>query len=148
MANDLTPEVLMNSVLGKINDVLLNGDGEVIPKSDDHYFAFMNPGIPMLGDSFDYAIEGFGGVERRNADLEKLDQAVGPQNGANGSETNGADPAALAADARRKYMSAEAFSALCDLVPDTAGIVDAERINTWQPETRISHAYALALQFS
>jgi hypothetical protein len=141
MANELEPEVLMNAILGKIHDVLLNGDGEVIPKSDDHYFAFMNPGIPMLEDSFDYAIEGFGGVERRNADPEKLDQAVGPQDGA-------ADPGELAADARRKYMSAEAFSALCDLVPDTSGIVEAGRINTWQPETRISHAYALALQFS
>jgi hypothetical protein len=148
MANELEPEVLMNAILGKINDVLLNGDGEVIPKSDDHYFAFMNPGIPMRADSFNYAIEGFGGVERRNANPEKLDQAVGPQNGATGSESGGADPGELAADARQKYASAEAISAICDLVPDTAGVVDSGRINTWQPETRISHAYALALQFS
>jgi hypothetical protein len=127
MANNIEPEVLMNSILGKINDVLLNGDGKVIPKSKDHYFAFMNPGIPMLEDSFNYAIEGFGGVERRNADPQKLDKALGPQEG----QASGADPSALAADARRKYQSAEAFSALCDLVPDTSGIIDAGRINTW-----------------
>jgi hypothetical protein len=144
MANNIEPEVLMNSILGKINDVLLNGDGKVIPKSKDHYFAFMNPGIPMLEDSFNYAIEGFGGVERRNADPQKLDKALGPQDG----QASGADPSALAADARRKYQSAEAFSALCDLVPDTSGIIDAGRINTWQPEARISQIYSLALQFS
>jgi hypothetical protein len=150
MANNVAPDVLMNAVLGKINDVLLNGDGQVIPKSDDHYLAFMSPGIPMLEDSFDYAIEGFGGVVRRHADPEKLDQAVGPQEGTAGDSAAAPadDASALAADARRKYMNAEAFAALCDLVPDTSGIINAGRINTWQPETRISHAYALALQFS
>jgi len=145
MPNNVEPEVLMNSILGKITDVLLNGDGEVVPRSDDHYFAFMSPGIPMLEDSFNYAIEGFGGVVRRSADPEKLDQSVGPQ-GAAPSETEVA--AELAADARRKYQTAEAYSALCDLVPDTSGILETARINTWQPETRISHAYAMALQFS
>lgn len=123
MVNNVEPEVLMNSVLGKITDVLLNGDGEVVPRSDDHYFAFMSPGIPMLEDSFNYAIEGFGGVERRNADPEKLNEAVGPQEGTG-------ETAALAADALRKYQSAEAFAALCDLVPDTSGIIDSGRINT------------------
>jgi hypothetical protein len=150
MANNIEPEVLMNAILGKINDVLLNGDGKVIPKSTDHYFAFMNPGIPMLEDSFNYAIEGFGGVERRNADPQKLDKALGPQGdqAADASSAPAADPGALAADARRKYQSAEAFAALCDLVPDTSGVIDSGRINTWQPETRISQIYSLALQFS
>lgn len=152
---EVAPEVLMNSILGNINDVLLNGDGETIPRSDDHYLAFMSPGIPFLGESFDYAIEGFGGVTRKNTDIEKLDKSVGPQKEENNDEgdeeSNGnesVDPGELAADARRKYQNAEAFAALCDLVPDTSGIVDSGRINVWQPETRVSHAYALALQFS
>ncbi len=131
----------MNSVLGKISDVLLNGDGQVVPRSDAHYLSFMSPGIPMLENSFNYALEGFGGVARQNATIEKLDQAVG-------SKEPTIDPGALAADARHKYQSAEAFAALCDLVPDTSGIVDSGRINTWQPETRVSQAYAIALQFS
>lgn len=143
MANNVAPDVLMNSILGKITDVLLNGDGKVIPKSDDHYVAFMSPGIPMLADSFNYAIEGFGGVQRRNADMQNLDKALGPQ-----EEPAAADSGELAADARRKYQSAEAFSAICDLVPDTSGIIDSGRINTWQPESRISQVYSLALQFS
>lgn len=143
MANNVEPQVLMNSILGKISDVLLNGDGTVIPKSDDHYLAFMSPGIPMMADSFDYALEGFGGVARRSANPAKLDESLGPQ-----GEQNKVDPAELAADANRKYINAELFSALCDQVPDTSGIVDTGRINTWNPETRVSHAYALALQFS
>lgn len=142
MATNVEPEVLMNGILGKITDILLNGDGTVVPKSDDHYFAFMSPGIPMLANSFDYAIEGFGGVARKNADAGKLDQSLGPQG------APPVDPSALAADASRKYASAEQFAALCDLVPDTSGIIDSGRINTWQPETRVSHAYAIALQFS
>ncbi len=143
MANNVEPNVLMNAILGKISDVLLNGDGTVIPRSNDHYLAFMSPGVPFSPDSFNYAIEGFGGVARANADPAKLDQAVGEKGDAAAS-----DPTLLAADARRKYQAAEAFSALCDLVPDTSGIVDTGRINVWNPETRISHAYALALQFS
>ena len=123
MANNVEPDVLMNAILGKINDVLLNGDGETVPKSKDHYFAFMNPGIPMLGDSFNYAIEGFGGVERRNANPQHLDKAVGPQDNREGATA--VDPAALAADARRKYQSAEAFAAMCDLVPGTSNIIDS-----------------------
>jgi hypothetical protein len=142
MATNIEPQVLMNSILGKISDVLLNGDGTVIPKSDDHYLAFMSPGIPLLPDTFNYAIEGFGGVVRKISEPGKLDESVGPQG------PSPINPADMAADAARKYAAAEQFSALCDLVPDTSGIVDSGRINTWNPETRISHAYAMALQFS
>lgn len=148
MSRNVEPEIVMNSVLGKISDVLLNGDGKTIPKSDDHYLAFCDPGYPLTQDFFNYALEGFGGVIRRGADPNQLDQAVGPDKvNAEGEEAQ-VDPSALAADARRKYMAAETFSALCDLVPDTSGIVNSGRINVWNPETRISHAYAMALQFS
>lgn len=159
MDESIAPEALMNSIMGKISDVLLNGDGDVIPRSTDHYLAFTSPGVPIHDDFFDYAREGFGGVARRHVDPEKPAGSVGPQengaaangaaggNGANGAEAL-IDPGALAADARRKYMAAEAFFALCDSVPDTSEIMESNRINTWQPETRVSHAYGLALQFS
>lgn len=143
MANNVGPNVLMNAILGKISDVLLNGDGEVIPRSDDHYLAFMNPGIPFSPNTFDYAIEGFGGVMRNQTNPEKPADGIGPK-----SETAASNEGALAADARRKYQAAEAFSALCDLVPDTSGIINSGHINVWNPETRVSHAYALSLQFS
>jgi hypothetical protein len=144
MANDVDPEILMNAVMGKIADTLLNGDGETVPKSDDHYLAFIGGGIPMLEDSFNYALEGFGGVTRKNVDPENPQGSLGPQENAEDDDSS----EELAEDARRKYAAAESFAALCDLIPDTSGIVDAGRINTWQPESRVSHAYALALQFS
>lgn len=149
MASNVEPEVLMGSILGKISDVLLNGDGQVVPKSDDHYLAFLQVGIPILDDSFNYAIEGFGGVVRRGADPDNPTSSIGPQNERN--ETAGTlavDPGALAADARRKYAAAEAFFAICDQVPDVSGIIESNRINTWNPETRVSYAYGMALQFS
>ena len=37
---------------------------------------------------------------------------------------------------------------MCDLIPDTSGIVDSGRINVWNPEARVSSVYALALQMS
>jgi len=136
-------EILMNSVLGKISDVILNGDGDLIPKSDDHYLAFMSPGIPVLDDDFNYALEGFTGVSRRNVDPDNLEASNGPQDAAPPG-----DPAELATDAMQKFMRAEGFHAMCDLIPDTSGIVDSGRINVWNPETRISSVYVMALQQS
>lgn len=149
MANDVEPEVLMNSVLGKLSDTLLNGDGKVVPKSDDHYVAFLSPGIPMLVDDFSYALEGFGGIVRRTPSAD-LQASIGPQ--ANGGDVgDDAEPApdsamaSVGEDVRQKYMRAEAFHAMCDLVPDTSGIVDSGRINVWNPESRVSSVYATAL---
>ncbi|HSA79295.1 MAG TPA: hypothetical protein VLE23_00650 [Geminicoccaceae bacterium] len=143
MANFIDQEILMNSVLGKISDVILNGDGDLIPKSDDHYLAFMSPGIPMVDDDFNYALEGFTGVSRRNVDADNLEGSNGPQDG-----VPPVDPAELATDAMQKFMRAEAFHAMCDLTPDASGIVESGRINVWNPETRVSSVYAMALQQS
>lgn len=152
MANNVQPEVLVNSVLGKVADVLLNGDGETVPISEDHYVAFMSPGYPLTEDDFSYALEGFGGVARSNVDSENPQDSIGPQeDSASGEEGGGPstpDPGALAADARMKYMRGESFYAMCDLIPDVSGIVDAGRINTWKPEARLSSVYALALRNS
>ncbi|MCB0166020.1 MAG: hypothetical protein KDI79_17430 [Anaerolineae bacterium] len=145
MAESVAPEVLVNAVLGNITDVLINGDGNVIPKSDDHFVAFMSPGIPLLGEDFNYALEGFGGVVRQNVNEDDLEASVGPKE----QDPNGPSPDQLMAqDALEKYMRAESFFSVVDLVPDTSGIIDSGRINTWNPETRISSVYAMALQQS
>ena len=152
MADKVEPEVLVNSVLGKVSDVLINGDGTVIPKSDDHFLAFMSPGVPLLESDFNYALEGFGGVYRRNSDADDLVKSTGPQDqAATDGGTAPEEPSVdqlLAQDALQKYAAAESFYNLVDLVPDMSGIVDAQRINTWNPEARISSVYAMALQHS
>jgi hypothetical protein len=146
MANNVEPEVLVNCMLGKIYDKLLNGDGKVVPKSEDHYLAFMSPGIPLLEDDFLYAVEGFGGVSRRRVDQQDLPASIGPA--ADGGAAPPADSSALPEDALMKYARAEAFHAMCDLIPDTSGIIDSGRINVWRPEARVSSVYATALQQS
>jgi hypothetical protein len=148
MADSVEPEVLVNAVLGKVTDVLINGDGNVIPKSDDHFVAFMNPGYPAKDDDFDYALEGFGGVYRRNTDPDDLQKSTGPQDKPAEDPNEPSVEQQLAADALRKYQRAENFFNVFDLVPDTSGILDSGRINTWNPETRISQVYAMALQQS
>ncbi|MBE1877302.1 hypothetical protein [Myceligenerans pegani] len=146
MPNDMKPEALLNKVLGKVTDVLINGDGTVLPKATDHYLAFMSPGIPLLDDDFNYALEGFGGVNRHNVDTADLPGSVGPKDAT--APSTEASAAAMASDALAKYQRAEAFQAMCDLIPDTTGIVDSNRINVWNPESRVSSVYALALQMS
>ncbi|MFB9376359.1 hypothetical protein ACFFKU_12780 [Kineococcus gynurae] len=146
---DVAPAILVNSVLGKIQDVLLNGDGDVVPRSDDHYLAVLNVGIPMDPADFDYAREGFSGVYRRNVDEQDLVASTGPQPAAAAPAEEGPSvEQQLAADALRKYMSAENFATLVDLVPDTSGIIDNGRITVWNPEARVSRVYATALQHS
>jgi len=144
MADTVEPEVLVNAVLGKVSDVLLNGDGEVLPKSDDHFLAFLNIGIPAHKDDFNYALEGFGGVYRRNVDANDLEKSTGPQERGNEPSID----QQLAADALQKYMQAESFHNLTNLIPDVSGIVESGRINNWNEEGRISDVYAMALQHS
>lgn len=148
MTDTAEPEFLVNAVLGKVSDVLINGDGTVIPKSDDHFLAFMSPGIPMLTDDFNYALEGFGGVYRRNVVEADLEKSTGPQEQPAEGPNEPSIDQLLAADALQKYMRAESVHTVADLVPDVSGILDAGRINTWNPEARISRVYAMALQQS
>ncbi len=153
MPDTVEPEILVNSILGKVSDVLINGDGTVIPKSDDHFLAFMSPGVPLLESDFNYALEGFGGVYRRNADADDLAGSTGPQPAAPADGGGGVadQPSAdelMAQDARQKYAAAESFYNLVDMVPDMSGIIDAQRINNWNPEAQVSHVYAQALQHS
>jgi hypothetical protein len=144
MADTVEPEVLVNSILGKVSDVLINGDGQVVPKSDDHFLAFLGVGIPARNEDFNYALEGFGGVYRRNADQNDLEKSTGPQEGGNEPSVE----QQLAADALQKYMAAESFYNLTNLIPDVSGIVETGRINNWNEEGRISDVYAMALQHS
>ena len=43
---DITPSVLSNAIMGKLYDVLTNGDATV-PKSPDNFFSWETPGVPL-----------------------------------------------------------------------------------------------------
>src|SRR5688572_13855478 len=101
MPIDTEPDMIMSAVLGNITAVLLDGDGATMPPSEDHYLAFIGGGIPMRADSFNYALEGFGGVTRKNLDRTKPEASVGPQS--NPSQSTG--EITIAQDSRRKYAA-------------------------------------------
>ena len=39
-AANVLPQDLMNNVMGKIFDIITNGDGKTVPKSEDNIFAW------------------------------------------------------------------------------------------------------------
>src|SRR5512132_2389652 len=58
---DVTPSVLANSIMGKLYDILANGD-DTVPKSADNFFSWATPGIPLGADDLRFLTEGFTGV--------------------------------------------------------------------------------------
>jgi hypothetical protein len=50
MAN-VAPSEIANAIMGKLYDVLTKGD-ETVPKSQDNFFSWCTPGIPV--DPSDY----------------------------------------------------------------------------------------------
>ncbi len=83
----LQPEMMLNSDMGKIYDILTNGD-DTVPKSEDHFFSWCTPGLPAMPampEDFDYLTQGLTGVVKK----EKLDVITG------GSTEGEIDPAEL-----------------------------------------------------
>ncbi|WP_268224188.1 hypothetical protein [Sinomicrobium oceani] len=138
MAKEVLPEQLMNSVLGKLYDVLTNGD-DVVPKSDDNYLAWLSVGMPYPKDELEFLSTGLTGVIRQpeNSDGEKPVEKT-PE------EIN----QLLAQDVSRKYMQAENLARLCDMIPDTSGVTGDVTMNVWNPENTLSQAYNHILKFS
>ena len=52
---DVTPQMLANSIMGKIYDILTNGDATV-PKSDTSFFSWCTPGIPASPETFSFSL--------------------------------------------------------------------------------------------
>ena len=58
---DIQPSVLANAIMGKLYDVLTNGD-ETVPKSADNFFSWCTPGIPVDAEDFRFLSQGLTGV--------------------------------------------------------------------------------------
>lgn len=104
------PELMLNSVMGKIYDILTNGD-DTVPKSEDHFFSWCTPGMPVMPEDFDYLTQGLTGVVKK----AKLDDITG-------EGQDEIDPAELerlrAQNTSQLYMQAEAASRMFNFVPD------------------------------
>lgn len=138
------PEVLMNSVLGKLYDLLTNGD-EVAPKSDDNYLAWLSVGIPYAKEELDFLSTGLSGVYRE-PEPEPLEE--GEERPPRREKSPEEIQELLAQDVTRRYMQAENLARLADLVPDTSGIKGDVTMNVWNPENTLSQAYRHILRFS
>lgn len=153
---DVLPSQLANSIMGKLYDVLTNGD-DTVPKSEDNFFTWCTPGIPIEANDFDFLSQGFTGVVKKAALQEMAAPAGGGQPTGEGQPATSAPPALtpelmdklLAQDVGKLYMQAENFARLVDFVPDVSGINERfSRLNIMNNEGGLSDRYEYTLRMS
>ncbi|MEA2985727.1 MAG: hypothetical protein QOD94_1981 [Alphaproteobacteria bacterium] len=143
---DVLPSQLANSVMAKLYDVLTNGDADV-PASEDNFFSWCTPGIPVDAADFDFLTQGLTGIVRKPAA-----EAVGGSPGADGAapEPLSADELERlrAQDTARLYMQTENFARLVDFVPDVtkANNEQFRRLSVQNNEGSLSEVYARVLR--
>lgn len=161
----VTPDELMNSVLGKVYDVLTNGDG-VAPKSEDNFFSWATPGIPVNPEDFDFLNQGLTGVVKKSK-LEELSPTDRKEKISEGDETENQEnieenrnsieitPELLeklrAEDTSKLYLQAENFARLVDFIPDIGDITDEKTqasLRIMQNEGTLSDVYDYTLKMS
>lgn len=79
------PSVMMNQIMGKLYNILTNGD-DTVPKSEDNFFSWATPGIPIEPTDFEFLSQGLTGVVKR----AKLEEARGGGGSADEGTTGGA----------------------------------------------------------
>jgi hypothetical protein len=153
---DVLPDQLVNSVMAKLYDVLTNGD-ETVPKSEDNFFTWYTPGIPVEVEDFDFLSQGLTGVVKKKAISEMVTTGGGaapaPTEGSTGSQVE-LTPALLdhlrGEDTARLYMQAENFARLVDFVPDVTRTDNEQfaRLNIMNNEGSLSDIYRYILRMS
>lgn len=141
------PQVMLNAIMGKIYNVLTNGD-ETVPKSEDNFFSWSTPGIPIEPTDLEFLSQGLTGIIKR----PKLDNA----RGGTGAEPGVAEitPQMLesvrAEDTAGLYMQAENFARLVDFVPDLASTTNNQfaQLSVMNNEGSLSERYEYILRMS
>ena len=139
------PNVMLNSIMGKLYNVLTNGD-ENVPKSEDNFFSWATPGIPIEPSDFEFLSQGLTGVVKKAA-LNELQ----PTGGEGETEITPALLESLRAqDTARLYMQAENFSRLVDFVPDLAATTNNRfaALSVMNNEGSLSDRYEYVLRMS
>jgi len=145
MADNPVPEKLMNSVLAKIYDIIVNGDGATTPKSEDNFFSWCTPGIPFDESNFDFLAQGLTGVIKPESLVTKDAEGRETTRTLTDDERN----ELLAQNTIQLYMQAESFSRFVDIIPDASGINDSlTRMNIKSDEGTLSDVYDFVLRFS
>lgn len=148
---EVKPSLLANTVMAKLFDVLTNGD-DTVPASQDNFFSWCTPGIPVDPSDFEFLEQGLTGViKTRN--IEALPPEGVPSDSDAGQPT-GISAEALeqlrAQDANRMYMQAEGLARLVDFIPDAAKAHNEQftRLSVMNNEGTLSDVYSSALRMS
>src|SRR5680860_411302 len=108
--SQVEPSVMLNSIMGKIYNVLTNGD-DTVPKSEDNFLSWCTPGLAVEPDDFDFLTQGLTGVVKKKA---LKDMVLEGEGGEGESKQPELTPALLeglrAQDASKQYMNAESFA--------------------------------------
>lgn len=142
---DVLPSQLAHSIMGKLYDVLTNGD-DTVPSSEDNYFTWATPGIPVEEEDFDFLSQGLTGVVKKKA----LDALDGEGEGSDLELTPELLDQLRAEDTARLYMQAENFARLVDFIPDVTSAENQQfaRLNVLNSEGGLSDAYRYVLRMS
>ncbi len=147
------PNVMINAVMGKIYNVLTNGD-DTVPHSEDNFFSWATPGIPIEASDFEFLSQGLTGVVKKAA-LEVVGVgAAAPAGGGAAPSSAELTPQLLeslrAQDTARLYMQAENFARLVDIVPDVASSTNEKfaQLSVMNNEGSLSDRYEYILRMS
>ncbi len=153
---DVLPNQLVNSVMGKLYDILANGD-DTVPKSEDNFFSWCTPGLPVDAEDFEFLKQGLTGVVKKR-DLAEMTTPAAPAGaGAPASPppaTPELTPALLdqlrASDTARLYTQAEALARLVDLVVDVTKANNGQvaKLSILNNEGSLSDVYQHVLRMS
>lgn len=153
---EVMPSAIANAIMGKLYDVLTNGD-ETVPKSEDNFFSWCTPGIPTDPSDYQFLTQGLTGVVKKPAAEAMLAAAAG---GGPAGGTGAATPAAgltpaqldqlRASDTAQLYAQAEALSRIVDFVPDVARIDNDQfaKFAVMNDEGTLSEIYERTLKMS
>lgn len=143
------PNVIANTVMAKLYNILTNGD-DTVPKSEDNFFSWCTPGIPVMEEDFNFLSQGLTGVVKEAA----LDEMRDKDAAGNTTSQLELTPAMLeslrAQDTSRLYMQAEELSRLVDFVPDLAEGTNEQfkQLSIMNNEGSLSDRYEYILRMS
>jgi hypothetical protein len=155
MPNTVEPAVLGNAIMGKLYNILTTGDDSV-PASEDNFFSWASPGIPVDPEDFNFLSQGLTGVVKKTA-IEETSATPPPTAGetpsgeAPPSQLSSAELEKLRAqDTAQLYMQAENFARLVDFVPDVAAANNHQfaRLAILNNEGSLSDIYRYTLRMS
>lgn len=148
----LEPSVLANTIMSKLYNVLTNGD-DTVPPSDDNFFSWCTPGIPIEPADLEYLTQGLTGVVKKSA-VDAMQPSAAAASGDAPPPPPPLTPEQLtelmAKDTTRLYMQAENMARLLDFVPDVAGGTNEQfkRMSVQNNDGTLSDIYDYTLRMS